>query len=61
VTLIAVMIVKDSVTTIAEITGREKDADTITLGDTEKVIETEQFLERLLGYRVHIHINVQGT
>ena len=33
----------------------EVPADTFTVADGEKIIETEQFLERLFGYRFHIN------
>lgn len=33
----------------------ELDYDQLTVGDGQRIIETEQFLERLTGYRVHIN------
>ena len=40
---------------VAEIVGDGKDAGDLTVEEvTEKVIATEQFLERLTGHRVHI-------
>lgn len=29
--------------------------ESITVADIEKILETEKFLEKLLGYRVHIN------
>ena len=40
--------------TVAEVVGYEKSSDHLTLGEMEKVIPTEQFLEKLTGLRVHI-------
>lgn len=41
--------------TIATIDGiRELNKDEVTMGDVEKLIETERFLEKLMGLRVHI-------
>ena len=48
---------KQGTKTVAEVLGRESHdpASTITIGEAvEKVTETEQFLERLTGLRVHI-------
>lgn len=40
---------------IAEIIGDTKGAEDLTVAEvTERVIETEQFLEHLTGHRVHI-------
>lgn len=40
---------------LAEVEGIEKELDALSVGDvTERVIETEAYLERLLGLRVHI-------
>ena len=40
---------------VAEIMGDTKGGEDLTIAEvTEKVIETEQFLERLTGHRVHI-------
>jgi hypothetical protein len=40
---------------IAEVTGpREFSVEEITLADVQRVITTEQLLERLTGLRVHI-------
>jgi hypothetical protein len=38
----------------ARVVGRWLDADTISVGDLQRVIEFEQTLERLTGYRYHI-------
>lgn len=41
--------------TIAIIEGFERSIDGLVVGDVStKIIETEQYLERLLGLRVHI-------
>lgn len=40
---------------VAEVTGDAKDASDLTVGEVvERVIETEAFLEKLTGCRVHI-------
>jgi len=46
--------------TTTTIEGREKAAEHLTLGDMEKVVEVEQFLERLLGHRFHLELE-QGA
>lgn len=47
--------VKNGIETRAEYYGREKDDYTLDSEDVaEKIIETEQFLERLTGLRHHI-------
>lgn len=35
---------------------REVPAEHFTVADTHKVLETEQFLERMLGLRVHVDL-----
>lgn len=41
--------------TVAEIMGDVKGGENLTIAEvTEKVVETEQFLEKLTGHRVHI-------
>ena len=41
--------------TVAEIQGDTKGGEDLTIAEvTEKVVETEQFLEKLTGHRVHI-------
>lgn len=40
--------------TVAEVQGHEIDSDNVTVADMQRVIETEQFLEKLTGLRVHI-------
>ena len=40
---------------IATVEGRERPMDALNVGDiTQRIIETEQYLERLTGLRVHI-------
>ena len=40
---------------IAVVEGLERPAEALNVGDvTERIIETEQYLERLTGLRVHI-------
>ena len=40
---------------IAVVEGRERPMDALNVGDiTQRIIETEQYLERLTGLRVHI-------
>ena len=49
------LVVKDGVKTIFEIGSRsELSTDNITVTDSIRIIETEQFLERLFGFRFHI-------
>jgi len=48
------IVLKLGQTTIAEAEGRTRDKSYITIHDLDKVIETEQFLEKILGLRVHI-------
>lgn len=48
------LIVKSGPTTLSAVTGRLADVE-LTPAEQEKVIETEQFLEKLLGFRVHIN------
>jgi len=49
------MTFKNGTKTVAEVVGQKDVAATLTVGEVvEKVIETEQFLERLTGLRVHI-------
>lgn len=50
--------VKNSHIQIAHIMGRDVDAKHISVADIEKVIEVEQYLERLTGHRFHIQTNV---
>lgn len=53
------IVFKKGVKTLALVEGDAKDIDHLTVRDiTERVIEAEQFLERLTGLRVHININV---
>ncbi len=49
------IVFKQGVRTIAEIDGRGVDLSELKVGDvTERIIETEAYLERLTGLRVHI-------
>ncbi len=48
------IVLKLGQTTIAEAEGRKVDESYITIHDLDRVIETEQFLEKILGLRVHI-------
>lgn len=43
---------------VAQVRGREVNPNEITREDCEQVIRTEQLLERLLGYRVHVDSHV---
>ena len=47
---------KQGTKTVAEVIGRENpDAGNLTISEvTEKVVETEQFIEKLTGLRVHV-------
>lgn len=47
---------KSGTRTVAVVDGLKDIAngDTITVGDMENIIQTERFLERLTGLRVHI-------
>jgi len=47
---------KQGTKTVGEVVGRENpDAGNLTISEvTEKVVETEQFIEKLTGLRVHI-------
>ena len=43
------------ITTIAEVEGmKEVDENEITMGDVQKLLDSEKFFERLTGLRVHI-------
>lgn len=49
------IIFKQGPATVAEIVGIPRPLDALTAGDVgERIIETEQYLERLTGLRVHI-------
>ena len=48
------MIVKLGPTVVSETEGRHVDKSYITVRDIDKIIETEQFLEKILGLRVHL-------
>lgn len=46
---------KKGMKTVAVVEGDAKEAADLTVGDvTELVLQTEQFLEKLTGHRVHI-------
>lgn len=47
---------KDGPNVVSEVTGRHGgvDAENLTIADVGRVVETEQFLERLTGLRCHI-------
>lgn len=50
------IVFKDRTKTVATIKGREDVARDLTVGDVvERVQETEAFLEKLTGLRVHIN------
>lgn len=49
------LVVKDGLTVLATIKGRELPDDSVRLSDKNKVIEVEQYLERMLGHRFHIN------
>lgn len=46
---------KKGIKTVAHIVGVEISKDLLSMSDLEKVIEVEQYLERLTGLRVHIN------
>lgn len=49
--------VKDGLQVVATVPGRPGAGDHISIGDLAvKVVETEQFLERLTGFRFHIEM-----
>lgn len=48
------IVIKLGVNTIAEAKGRQVEKSCVTLHDLEKIIETEKFLEKILGLRIHI-------
>ncbi len=50
------IVVKEGVNTTATIQGRERvlTAETMTVGDAQRIPEVEAFLERLTGLRFHI-------
>lgn len=54
--LIFSLVVKAGTKTLAEVKGREIDGDLTVQEVTEKVVATEQFLERLTGLRFHINV-----
>ncbi len=49
------LVVKKSNEIIATIKGRPISTDVLSVYDIEKVIEVEQYLERLFGLRFHIN------
>lgn len=49
------IVVKDQQRIIAEFTGKIVELNALDVGDvTQRVVETEQYLNRVLGLRVHI-------
>jgi hypothetical protein len=48
------LVIKLGPKVLSEIEGQKRPKDYFVIGDLDKVIETEQFLEKLLGLRVHI-------
>lgn len=46
---------KYGLSTEAHLEGKDVEPAYVTAADLKKVIEVEQFLERLTGYRVHIN------
>lgn len=50
------LIIKDGLSELYHIKSRVTiDPNNLSLGDVNKILETEQFLEKLLGYRFHIN------
>lgn len=49
------IIIKSGLHELANVRGEEVTDSSISVDDLKKVIEVEQFLERLLGRRVHIN------
>ena len=43
---------------IAELVGREITPEHLNMADMGRVIDVEQYLERLTGLRFHIHVSV---
>lgn len=48
------MTIKEGPRVLYTAAGKERSEEHVTVEDLRKVIETEQFLEHLLGLRVHI-------
>ena len=53
------MVVKDGLVLLATVTGRPRPTGDLKVSDLEKVMEVEQYLERLFGYRFHINQEVR--
>jgi hypothetical protein len=47
---------KRGVKVVAEVQGADVDLSAFTLGETAGIIQTEQFIERITGLRLHINI-----
>jgi hypothetical protein len=54
------IIFKRGINTVAQVVGGEISKDLLSMADLERVIETEQYLERLTGLRVHIEEQHEG-
>lgn len=52
------IIIKRSTKELARIKGFPRDTQDLSCQDIEDVIKTEQYLERLLGLRVHINSRI---
>jgi hypothetical protein len=48
------VVIKKGVTTLASVEGVPRNSELITFEDVNKVIEVEQWLEKLTGLRFHI-------
>jgi hypothetical protein len=48
------LVVKNGQDTLATVEGHQKSGADITVDDLKKLIEVEQFLERMFGHRFHI-------
>jgi hypothetical protein len=49
------IVIKNGLDTIVEVAGRvDVPKDAISVSELEEVVEVEQFLEKLTGYRFHI-------
>lgn len=46
--------IKNSFRTLAYVKGLERDSETITVANMQDAPEIEQYLEHMLGYRVHL-------